>query len=793
MRIECGVNTAGRSACATLLLAFALSGAVPVLEELSPRGAQRGKPFTLFLRGQGFSQTAQIRTTLPATFSRLTRSKEAEADSKFPSVLPYLVTLQAATPTGIYPIRLTTPDGISNVLLFAVGDLPEIEEDENRKVPQTLPVPVTVSGELKTVDPDNYSFHAQAGQKLVFEVEARRIGSAIDPAVEIFDASGRLLAKNDDAPGLGVDSRVEVTFPKTGEYRVQVHDSKYSAQAANFYRLKIGTWRYAEAVFPLGGRRGETVDVTLSGGNLAAPEHVKIAIPKDAPVVPVYVPGSPELPFLLTAGDAPEVLEPGALHEDNVVNGRISKPGEIDRYFMAVEPGQKWVFEAAAASLGTSSLDAILTLRDSAGKKLASADDGNGLDPVLAFTIPKDVHEISLSVEDLLRRGGDAYGYRLQARRQPPDFVAELLTPFVNVPAGGTAQIPVLIQRRGYDGEIRLRIPNLPAGFRVAGGHIPSEAAAQNFNNDNAGRRTARSVLTITADAGAKTPPAELTVWAEADTPDGVLRRQARGPGLITPVRGDKQRAFSAPFLGMSLPIAVSPALPMTLTIPTPLVRFAQGFEYPLDYQLKRTGMTKPPAKVTQQIAGAVGNLRILKGTEKAGGDNGSVTVNTNFATPVTTFDMLLEAETVIDGKPVRISSPAVEIQVVPGYELKLDKAEIDVRPGGTVQLTGRVRREPTFEGGVVKVQVEDLPDGFTCPPVEVPADKSAFSIACNASAKAMPGAFEVRIASAAPNTGRNTKQEYKIADVNAKVVVAPATPAAVAQNALQNNPKDLK
>ena len=770
---------------------MALSGAVPVLEEISPRGAQRGKAFTLYVRGEGFSQTAQIRTTLPATFSRLTRSKDPATASgaKFSSVLPYLVTLPAATPTGIYPLRLTTPDGISNVLLFTVGDLPEVQEADSHERAQAVPVPVVVNGELNMVETDNYSFRAQAGQKLVFEVEARRIGSAIDPAIEIFDATGKLLAKNDDAPGLGVDSRVEVAFPKTGEYRVQVHDSKYSAQAANFYRLKIGSWRYAEAVFPLGGKRGETVEVTLSGGNLAAPERVTTTIPKDASFVPVRVPGSPELPILLTAGDAPEVLEPGALHDDNVVNGRISKPGEIDRYIMAVEPGQKWVFEATAASLGTSLLDAILTLHDSAGKKLASADDGNGLDPVLAFTIPKDVHEISLSVEDLLRRGGDAYGYRLQARRQPPDFVAELLTPFVNVPAGGTAQIPVLIQRRGYEGEIRLRVPNLPPGFRVAGGHIPSEAAAQNFNNDNAGRRTARSVLTITADTDAKTPPAELAVWAEADTPDGILKREARGPGLITPVRGDKQRPFTAPFLGMGLPVAVSPALPLTLAIPTPLVRFAQGFEYPLEYQLKRTGLTKPPAKVSQQIAGAVGNLRILKGAEKAGGDNGSVTLNTNFATPITTFDMLLEAETIIDGKPMRISSPAIEIQVVPGYELKLARPEIEVRPGQAVQVAGQIRREPTFEGGVVKVQVEDLPDGVTCPPVEVPADKSAFSIACNASASAKPGAFEVRVASAAPNTGRNIKQEYKIADLNAKVVVAPAGPAAVAQNA----PKDLK
>ena len=39
---------------------------------------------------------------------------------------------------------------------------------------------------------DNYTFTAKAGQKLVFEVEARRAGSGVDPAIEIFDAANAL-------------------------------------------------------------------------------------------------------------------------------------------------------------------------------------------------------------------------------------------------------------------------------------------------------------------------------------------------------------------------------------------------------------------------------------------------------------------------------------------------------------------------------------------------------------------------------------------------------------------------
>ncbi|MBM3275997.1 MAG: PPC domain-containing protein, partial [Candidatus Sericytochromatia bacterium] len=230
-------------------LSIPLAAAPPVLQELLPRGGQRGKIFTLYLRGENLPPDAQIRSTLPASFSRLTLSKDplSEAGSARPnSVLPFLVTLKPEAPTGFYPIRITSSEGISNVLLFSVGDLPEIEEAESRnpklKDPQAIVVPAVVNGTLGAADIDTYVFQARAGQKLVFEVEARRMGSAIDPAIEITGPGGKELASNDDAPALGVDSRVEVAFARAGEYRVRVHDTKYSDQAQNFYRLKIGSY-----------------------------------------------------------------------------------------------------------------------------------------------------------------------------------------------------------------------------------------------------------------------------------------------------------------------------------------------------------------------------------------------------------------------------------------------------------------------------------------------------------------------------------------------------------------------
>ncbi|MGH9657699.1 MAG: PPC domain-containing protein, partial [Bryobacteraceae bacterium] len=429
-----------RAALFTLAAAIAWA-APPTIRDIQPRGAQRGKSLTLYVRGDGLVRGTQVRSTLPGSFSQLTLSKDPLAESaaamRPDSLLAFLVEVRPGAPVGLYPVSLENAGGLSNTVLFSIGEFPELEEIEakNPKQPnnfaaeaQKIATPVVVAGTLESADIDNYIFTARAGQKLVFEVEARRAGSAIDPAIEIYDSAGKQLAASDDAPGLDVDARVEVAFPAAGQYRVAVRDSKFSDQAVNFYRLKIGSYAFAESVFPLGWKRGEPVEVTLSGGNLAQPVKLKPDTHSPRSSIPLRLPGSAGLPILFALGDSPEVFEVPDLDEAALVNGRISKPGEIDRYKVKVEPGQQWVFEIAAASLGTSQLDALLTLFDASGKKLAAADDGSGIDSVLPFTVPKDVREITVAVEDLLGRGGDMWGYRLTARRSPPDFVAELLT-----------------------------------------------------------------------------------------------------------------------------------------------------------------------------------------------------------------------------------------------------------------------------------------------------------------------------------------------------------------------------
>jgi hypothetical protein len=760
-------------------LAFLLTGcliAAPTIRDIQPRGAQSGTRFTLVVSGEGLTPDARIETKLPGTVSRMVPAKMPDSPN---SQLPLLIELQKDAPVGLYPLRIVTQDGVSNLVLFSVSPFQEIEEAEvenpkqrndNPETAESLQAPLVVNGTLEGADVDIYKLAVKPGQKLVFEVEARRAGSAIDPAFEILDGSGKAIVKVDDSPGAGVDCRTEVAFPKAGTYFVRVHDARYSDQIANFYRLKIGLYPYADSAFPLGWKHGEEIEVTLTGGNLPASVKVK-AGPE------LRLPGSAALPLPFLTSDRSEILEDGSgrLPEGVVLNGQIAKPGEIDQYRVPVKPGEQWVFEAKAATLGTSQLDPLVTLTDASGKKLASRDDVAGADPALPFTVPEGATELIVNIEDLLGRGGPGFAYRLEARRQAPDFTVDLLTPFVNVPAGGTAQVVAAIQRRGYDGPLRLTIEGLPEGFTFAGGHVPSEAAAQSFNDDNAGFRSAAATLTVTAPEDAPPLVSELKIIAVG----GGIRKIARTPGIVTPVRGSGQRPFTGSWLNEPLLLATTKPLPLTVSSPTPMARLSQGFEFPIVYRLKRRPGVPAPSRINARVVGAVGNLRVLATVPGKTPDTGTILLATNFATPVTTFDMVLEAQTQVNGRPATISSPAISIDVVPGYQVELERSELAIVPGSRAQIRGKVHREPTFEGSFVKLDASELPEHVRCTPVEVPDGQRDFLIACEAGAAAVPGAYEIQIRSVAPDTGRKAKDEYKIADVPAKLIVGSQVQAA--------------
>jgi hypothetical protein len=113
-------------------------------------------------------------------------------------------------------------EALSNPVPLIASDLPEhLEPEPGKSAPLSLPC--GVSGRIRAEgEVDGYPFHAAKGQACVFEIEARRLGSGLDPVLSIANAEGKEIASNDDAEGK--DSRLEWTAPADGEYAVQVRD-----------------------------------------------------------------------------------------------------------------------------------------------------------------------------------------------------------------------------------------------------------------------------------------------------------------------------------------------------------------------------------------------------------------------------------------------------------------------------------------------------------------------------------------------------------------------------------------
>ena len=699
------------SVSAVIVSASSVS-AQPVITDVQPRGAQKGKPFTLTLTGRNLGEGAMIRSTLPASFTLLTPDQPALPDRPMTSegrYATFLVEPTADLAVGVYPIRVITSEGISNVQLFTVGAFPELSEDESRPgaLPNTndstetaQPLPpgsLTVNGTLRGPERDIFRLRAKAGDKRVIEVEARRTGSAIDPLLEILDANGRVIARSEDAPLLGLDARVEVTFPRDGDYDVVVRDSRYSTQTANFYRLKVGSYSYPRDVFPLGGRRGEVVETSLG------PEKINVDLrtaSSNVRQVFVNVPGGAALPVPFAVGDDPELTAPlnTSIGAPVTINARLLKAGQVDRYTFRVPPSRAMTFRIQARELGTSKLMAVITVRDENGNVLGRSGDEplaedffnvnqsrTAGDPVLRLQPPAGVSQVTVTVEDLALRGGPGYAYRLNAQPAAHDFRLVLNSPFVNLPDGGSVAVPVTVQRQGFDDEIQLRVANAPKGLRVEGGFVVAGMPVK----ETPQTRNSRGVLILTREPGATLEPAELTIEGVARLPDGsTIVRKAEGPGMIVTVAGaveqgavDRQRSLTTPWMGLELVTAPTKARPATLEV-TMLdrTRMEEGDQLKFRWTwVLRDSTQALPKTVTAEMVGSADVRVIDMQPDAKDASTGTFVMTTTKLTRPSKYDVFVTGRLTLEGGEQEdvVSRPiTVEVQ-----EVGAANAETALRP----------------------------------------------------------------------------------------------------------------
>jgi hypothetical protein len=171
-------------------------------------------------------------------------SLDAEALAK-KSVPPF-----AGEETAIVSFTVDKGKMISNRLPFAVDALPEcLEQEPNNESAkaQAVTLPTIVNGRIDSPgDWDVFRFEGRAGQKIVADVNARKLGSPLDSLLKLTDADGRQLVMNDDsadkADGLSThhaDSYLLTELPANGLYYVWLGDSQHKGGPEFGYRLRL--------------------------------------------------------------------------------------------------------------------------------------------------------------------------------------------------------------------------------------------------------------------------------------------------------------------------------------------------------------------------------------------------------------------------------------------------------------------------------------------------------------------------------------------------------------------------
>jgi hypothetical protein len=499
-----------------LLLCFVLPAlsAPPQIAKLAPPTLPTGAATTLVMDGTDLGPNPRV--ILPVSIAEQTVKPGATAGK-----VQIEIKLAADVPPGVYPLRIASDKGISAPVGIEVDPLPQQPFG-----PQVAKLPATLQGALSGSATLSTSLAGKKGQRLVIEVEARRIGSAIDPVVKLYNPAKVQLAWAHGSVSLAGDARLVSVLPADGTYTIELHDMQYKAGSPNRFRLRIGDFPYADLAFPLAGQRGSKASFALIGSfsDSTRVEADLTAVPGGSfvrlPRVPGLLGGSPTV----LVSDIPEVIEmptaDGKPQEVSIpagINGRISKPKEEDRYRLAVQPGTKLRFDVLAERAG-SPLDGVLILRNEAGAQLVRGDDqATTLDPGLEYTVPAGTTTIIAAVSDLHGRGGAEFVYRLAVTpTDMPDFSLAILDDRPHVPFAGAALVRVRAARNNYSGPIKLTIAGLPEGVTVTGDEIPAGATD--------------TLLSFFVPEGAKPVQGVLHVIGESTDPKVNLRRVALLP-----------------------------------------------------------------------------------------------------------------------------------------------------------------------------------------------------------------------------------------------------------------------
>lgn len=495
----------------------------PTIQKSSVVVVQRGTTVKLEITGNNLLRTQRLvfddRSGLVAEINR--RAKDR---------IHVVLTVDAKAKTGKRELRIITPSGASNPVTIRIGLLPvTIEKEPNNRRGQAnkLRAPSIVCGSIHArAERDHFVLDAKKGQRVVFDLHAQRIDSALDASLTIVDASGRAVAWGRRAP----HGDVALVFdpPTSGAFVLIVRDLRYRGGRGYDYHLHCGDLRRVDTVFPLAGKHGEktvltagdcdprspkheTFEVDLAGHDLGQ-ETLELSTPRGTIV---------SAAFTVTRNDAILESEPNdsrakcnVIHVPIAVSGRIDPAHDSDYYRLEIKKAATLRISARSSAFG-SPLDPLVVLQDKAGKTIKIDDDsGDGNDARIDFNFKPGTYHVI--VRSLVRHGGPDHTYLLSIAapaKARPDFEVRFRPDTPLVRRGSHAKMWCeVVRRAGFTGDVDLSFVDLPKGVTAS----PVKLAKTNGWS---------SVFTIRASADAKMGSVPLRLQATASIAGKKLTR----------------------------------------------------------------------------------------------------------------------------------------------------------------------------------------------------------------------------------------------------------------------------
>lgn len=725
--------------CVALVFHGAVRAEPPTLAYSVPLAVRPGETTDVTFYGGAQQGGVGIWTSFPAQASPNADDPE---NGKQPGWMKYRLQTPAETPVGIGGVRVATGEGISNLRLLMVDDLPSVAENGQNtsfQQAQEIAAPIAADGKIDPESSDFYRFPARAGERVSVEVVARRLGFALDPVVRLLDAAGRELVYADDDPSLGPDCRFAFQVPADGDYTLEVRDVRYQGGDAHRYRLRLGNFPLVSTTFPLAARRGQESRLQAAGTSVEGMGPMTLALAADCATsaVPMGVSlpgGAGSAAVTVASSDLEEFVEtePNEASEGTAAvalpqafNGRFAAPRDRDNFHFSATNGARFRFRLQTRSLG-SPADLLVRLFNAEGSRLAEMTSPGGGDREFDFAAPAD-GTYRLQVEELYGRSGPDFTYRVEALPYQPGFALNAEVEKLDVPRGGVLVAKVTASRRDYNGPITLSLDGLGDVWKLANHVIPE---GQN-----------EVVLQATLGEAVETGRfAPLRIVGEAQIADRAVREVAHTQGLL-----------SAAFAGLAYPpaaldgllgLGVGPVFPnfFKLSLDREQVRFPRLVGTSA-FTVKSERLNGFEEGIALRVEGLPPGVSAdVKPIEK-GQAEAVVTLTGPALLSDAPYQLRLVGDATFQNQPKQILLADVPLRVVDPLEFG-GQLSAAVTQGATVPLKLQLTRYG--DAAPVRLALANLPAGVSAPAeITLAADQSELEIALSASPDAPPGKFE--------------------------------------------------